>query len=354
MSDFPIPTRTLGPTGPAVGALGLGCMGMSWGYDSAGRDDAQAVEVIRRALEIGVTLLDTSDMYGPFTNEELVGRALEGRRDDAFLATKGGLVVDDPETKAIHRDGRPEHMREALDGSLRRLGTDHVDLYQLHRADPDVPIEETWGAMAEGVAAGKARAIGLSEPAVDELERAHAIHPVATVQSELSLWTREALDEVLPWCERNGAAFIPFSPLGRGYFTGHGRGPARSTPTTCARSSPASPTRRWPPTRRSSSRSSAWPGATTRRRGRSRSPGCWRRASTWSRSRAPGGSPTSRRTPRPPCSSLGADDLAELDALPGPGGRALPGRVHALARGLRSMPLGGHVSRRLSCRSCWR
>ena len=223
MSNFPIPTRTLGPSGPTVGALGLGCMGMSWGYDSAGRDDAQAVEVIRRALEIGVTLLDTSDMYGPFTNEELVGRALEGRRDEAFVATKGGLVVDDPETKAIHRDGRPEHMREALDGSLRRLGTDHVDLYQLHRADPDVPIEETWGAMAEGVAAGKAEAIGLSEPTVDELDRAHAIHPVATVQSELSLWTREALGEVLPWCERNGAAFIPFSPLGRGYFTGRAK-----------------------------------------------------------------------------------------------------------------------------------
>jgi len=221
MSDpFPISTRPLGATGLEVGAVGLGCMGMSWGYGSAGRDDERSVAVIHRALEIGVNLLDTADMYGPFTNEELVGRALRGRRDEAVLATKGGMVVDDPETKAIHRDGRPEHMRAALDASLERLGTDHIDLYQLHRPDPAVPIEETWGAMAEGVAAGKARAIALSEPSLDELERAHAIHPVAAVQSELSLWTRESLAEALPWCEAHDAAFIPFAPLGRGYFTG--------------------------------------------------------------------------------------------------------------------------------------
>ena len=212
--------RTLGKDGPRVSAIGLGCMGMSWGYVAAERDDERSISVIRRALEIGVTLIDTSDMYGPFTNEELVGRALVGCRDEAVLATKGGLVVDDPETAELHRNGNPHHMREALDASLKRLGVDHVDLYQLHRVDPHYEIEETWGAMAEGVALGKARALGLSEPTLDELKRAHAVHPVTTVQSELSLWTREQLGEVLPWCEANGVAFVPFSPLGRGFLTG--------------------------------------------------------------------------------------------------------------------------------------
>jgi len=195
-------------------------MGMSWGYGSAERDDERSIAVIRRALELGVTLIDTSDIYGPFDNEVLVGRALEGRRDEAVLATKGGLVIDDAETGAMHRNGRPEHMTEALDASLMRLAVDHVDLYQLHRIDPGVPVEETWGAMAEAVDAGKARALGLSEPTLDEIERAHSIHPVHTVQSELSLWTREPLAEVLPWCEENDAAFLPFSPLGRGFLTG--------------------------------------------------------------------------------------------------------------------------------------
>jgi aryl-alcohol dehydrogenase-like predicted oxidoreductase len=193
---------------------------MSWGYGAAGRDDERSVGVIQRALEIGVTLIDTSDIYGPFTNEELVGKALADRRDDAVLATKGGLVIDDAESGAMHRDGRPEHIAAALDASLGRLDTDHVELYQLHRIDPDVPIEETWGAMAEAVEAGKARALGLSEPTLDEIQRAHAIHPVASVQSELSLWTREQLDDVLPWCEENDVSLIPFSPLGRGFLTG--------------------------------------------------------------------------------------------------------------------------------------
>ena len=220
MNPRPIPTRTLGHSGFEVGAIGLGCMGMSWGYGAAERDEERSISVIRRALEIGVTLIDTSDMYGPFTNEELVGKALEGVRDEAVVATKGGLVVDDPETGELHRNGNPHHMREALDASLLRLGVDHVDLYQLHRVDPHYEIVETWGAMAEGVALGKARALGLSEPTLDELQRAHAVHPVTSVQSELSLWTREQLDEILPWCEEHGVAFIPFSPLGRGFLTG--------------------------------------------------------------------------------------------------------------------------------------
>jgi len=212
-----IPARELGAGGPAVGAVGLGCMGMSWAYGAAERDDAQSREVLRRALDLGVTLIDTADVYGPFTNEELVGSGLRGRRDEAFLATKCGLVAG---PDGIGRDGRPEHVRTAIDASLQRLGTDHVDLWQLHRVDPEVPVEETWGAMAEQVAAGKARALGMSEVGVEELERAAAVHPVASVQSELSLWTRDALAEVVPWCAANGAGFLAFSPLGRGFLTG--------------------------------------------------------------------------------------------------------------------------------------
>ena len=219
-SDTKLPRRRLGASGLEAGAIGLGCMGMTWAYTSGERDDDRSVRVIHRALELGMDLIDTADMYGPFTNEEVVGRALAGRRDRAVLATKVGIVVEDAETFRLGRDGSPEHVREGIDASLRRLGVDHVDLYQLHRVDEQVPVEETWGAMAEVVAAGKARAIGMSEASVDELARAHAIHPVASVQSELSLWTRDRLDDVLPWCREHDAAFIPFAPLGRGYLTG--------------------------------------------------------------------------------------------------------------------------------------
>ena len=221
MTDAPLPTRTLGPGGPSVGAIGLGCMGMSWGYNPEARDDERSIAVIRHALDIGVTLIDTADAYGPYTNERLVGRALEGRRDEAVLATKCGLEVRSVEPMEIARNGRPEHVRAAIDASLERLGTDHVDLYQLHRTDPDVPVEETWAAMAEVVAAGKARAIGMSEATVEELEAAQAIHPVASLQSELSLWERGPFENgVLAWCRDHDAAFIPFAPLGRGFLTG--------------------------------------------------------------------------------------------------------------------------------------
>jgi len=221
MSASRLPTRTLGPDGPEVGAIGLGAMGMSWGYNPEDRDDERSISVIRRALDLGVTLIDTADAYGPHTNERLVGRALAGRRDDAVLATKCGLEVRSVDPMQIVRNGRPEHVREAIDGSLERLGVDHVDLYQLHRVDPAVPVEETWGAMAEAVAAGKARAIGMSEATVEELEAAHAIHPVASLQSELSLWERGPFENgVLDWCRGHGAAFIPYSPLGRGFLTG--------------------------------------------------------------------------------------------------------------------------------------
>lgn len=216
-------TTTLGSQGPAVGVVGLGCMGMTHAYDPSGRDDTVSVDVVRRALDLGVTLIDTADAYGPYTNEELVGRALAGPyRERAVLATKVGLVLTgtDEGRPVYGRNGRPEHIKASIDASLRRLGTDHVDLYQLHRIDTEVPVEETWGALAEVVAAGKARRIGLSEASVEEIERAHAVHPVASVQSELSLWTRDALADVLPHCEREGIAFLPFSPLGRGFLAG--------------------------------------------------------------------------------------------------------------------------------------
>jgi aryl-alcohol dehydrogenase-like predicted oxidoreductase len=196
-------------------------MGMSAGYDPYGRDDARAVEVIRQALDLGVTLVDTADVYGPFHNEELVGRALAPHRDRAVIATKAGLVLDSGrDGDPPRRDGRPEHLRAALEASLRRLRTEVIDLWQLHRVDPAVPLEETWGAMAEAVAAGKVRALGLSEVTVAEIRRAAAVHPVAAVQSELSLWTRDPVPEVVPYCLDNGIVFIPFCPLGRGFLTG--------------------------------------------------------------------------------------------------------------------------------------
>ncbi|MFF9060848.1 aldo/keto reductase [Streptomyces sp. NPDC014882] len=222
---------TLGRTGPEVGVIGLGCMGlssgMSFGYDRrTSRDDATSIAVIHRALASGATLIDTADVYGPYTNEETVGRALAGgRRGQAVLATKVGLALTTPEggsgtSPGAVPDGRPEHVRASIDASLRRLGTDHVDLYQLHRVDPRVPLEETWGAMAEVVAAGKARCVGLSEVSVEQVERARRVHPVASVQSELSLWTRDPLTAMVPYCEEQGIAFLPFAPLGRGFLTG--------------------------------------------------------------------------------------------------------------------------------------
>lgn len=220
-------TTKLGDNGPEVGVIGLGCMGMTFSYDmETARDDDTSIAVIHQALDLGMTLIDTANVYGPHTNERLVGRALAGgHRERAVLATKVGLVVADPtggpqNSPLIANNGRPEHVLASIDESLSRLGTDHVDLYQLHRVDSAVPIEETWGAMAQVVAAGKARYLGLSEVSVEQIKRAQAVHPVTSVQSELSLWTRDALAEVLPYCREQGIAFLPFSPLGRGFLTG--------------------------------------------------------------------------------------------------------------------------------------
>ena len=212
--------RRFGTNGPEVGAVGLGCMGMTTAYDTNERDDEESIRVIHRAIELGVVLIDTAEVYGPYENEELVGRALaEGDlRERVVLASKTGLVREDG---GIRPDGRPERIREAINGSLKRLGTDHVDLYYLHRVDTEVPVEESWGAMKEVVEAGKAVRLGISEATLEQIEKAHALHPVSAVQSEMSLWTRDWIEAgVVSWCAENGAAFVPYAPLGRGYLTG--------------------------------------------------------------------------------------------------------------------------------------
>ena len=217
--------RILGRNGPSVSAIGLGCMGLSDFY-TTGTDETKSIATLQRALELGVTLLDTADMYGPHTNEELLGRALRGKRDQVFLASKFGILRgDDPHARGV--DGSPAYVRKAIEGSLRRLQTDHLDLYYQHRVDPDTPIEDTVGAMAELVRAGKVRHIGLSEASAATLERAHRVHPISALQSEYSLWSRDPeTNGTLDTCRRLGIAFVAYSPLGRGFLTGALRSPA--------------------------------------------------------------------------------------------------------------------------------
>ena len=211
-------TRTLGKSGPEVGAVGLGCMGMAAFYGQ-GLDESQATTVIHRALELGVTLFDTAEMYGPHTNEIQVGKALAGKRDKAFVATKFGIGYN-AERTAMKVDGSPANVRRAIEGSLKRLNMDHVDLYYLHRVDADTPIEETVGAMAELVKEGKVRFLGLSEAAPETIRKAHATHPITALQTEYSLWSREPEAEILPTVRELGIGFVPYSPLGRGFLSG--------------------------------------------------------------------------------------------------------------------------------------
>ncbi|MBB5063102.1 aldo/keto reductase [Granulicella mallensis] len=209
--------RKLGSTGLEAAGLGFGCFGLSNAYGPA--DPAEAVATLHRALDLGCSLLDTADIYGAGQNELLVGQALRGRRDHAVVATKFGFVCDDT-GRVVRRDASPAYVRQTVEGSLKRLGIERIDLYTLHRVDPNIPIEDTVGAMAELVVEGKIRGVGLSEVSVEQLRRAHAIHPIATVQSEYSLWCREPEREILPACRELGVSFVAFAPLGRGFFSG--------------------------------------------------------------------------------------------------------------------------------------
>ncbi len=229
--------RSVGKNGPAVGALGLGCMGMSEFYGAA--DDAESIRTIHRAIELGVTMLDTADMYGPFTNEQLVGKAIKGRRDEVFLATKFGITRDpnDPGKRVIN--GRPEYVRSACDASLKRLGVDHIDLYYQHRVDVNTPIEETVGAMSELIVAGKVRFLGLSEASGDNVRRAYAVHPIAALQNEWSLWSRDLEENgQLEAARQLGVSIVAYSPLGRGFLTGAIKTPDDFAPDDFRRTSP--------------------------------------------------------------------------------------------------------------------
>ena len=289
-----IPTRTLGTRGVTVGAIGLGCMSFSPSY--GGFEGVDPTDVILRAVDLGATLLDTADVYGPYTSELAVGKAVAARRDEVTIATKFGIISAPRPGHPAEVNGTPEYVRSSVEGSLQRLGTDHIDIYYQHRADENVPIEETVGAMAELVAEGKVRYLGLSEASVDTIRRAAAVHPIAALQSEWSLWSRDLEDEIVPACRELGIGIVPFSPLGRGFLTGRiasvddlaERDMRRSHPRFAGDAFDANVASVDGRARDRRLRTASRPG-------RSRWRGCWPRAPTSCRFPARSASPTSRR-----------------------------------------------------------
>src|SRR6202171_3009257 len=293
--------RKLGGNGPVVSALGLGCMGMSDFY--GGRDEAQSLAAMHRALELGVTFLDTADIYGFGSNEDLVGKAIRGVRDQVFLATKFGIVRNQNNPNLRGVNGSPEYIRAACDASLKRLGVDTIDLYYQHRVDPNTPIEETVGAMADLIRAGKIRHIGLSEAGPATIRRAHAVHAVAALQTEYSLWTRDPEAELLPLLRQLGIGFVPYSPLGHGFLTGEIRSLEQLSDDDWRKTNPRFTGENFQRICASLTRSEPLPKRWEPHGHRSRWPGCSRRATTSRRFPAPSGLLASRRTPPPTASN---------------------------------------------------
>ena len=279
-----------------VGRLGLGAMGMSVAYAGAGNDDAESIRTIHRAIDLGVTLIDTAEVYGPYVNEELVARALPGRRDQVVLATKFGLISH---TGRDGLDSSPANIRVAVDGSLQRLGTDHIDLYYQHRLDRGTPIEDTIGALAELVAAGKIRHIGLSEVGVNTIRRAHTVHPITAVQSEYSLWTRDPEDGVLDVLRELGIGFVAYSPLGRGFLAGAIRSTQELPDSDYRKTNPRFFDENFQHTSRAPTSCVTSAPTSAPLRLKSHWPGCWRKALTSCPSREPNAWPASRKTSLP-------------------------------------------------------